>query len=193
MKHKIIAAVCLISAILLSGCSQAPDVPETTAAATAPAMVTEGIPETTEAPTTAETDATEAAAPETGAAEETACAHKYHFKVTKEPTCSASGERLFTCTLCGASYREVIPPLDHAYVKTVKAPDCVNSGCTTYRCKECGDTYTDSFQPALGHDYGPWIIEEEPTEFKTGLSCCTCRRCGERETMVIPQLTPTAP
>ena len=65
-------------------------------------------------------------------------AHDYSSLVTKEATCTASGERTYTCAGCGDSYTEVIPATGHNY------------GCTEtddsyiYTCVNCGDTYTEA-------------------------------------------------
>ena len=65
-------------------------------------------------------------------------AHDYSSLVTKEATCTASGERTYTCAGCGDTYTEVIPATGHNY------------GCTEtddsyiYTCVNCGDTYTEA-------------------------------------------------
>ena len=131
MKRIIITAACLLCAVLLFGCSRTDTVLPTTEAPGTTAASTEEVAETAELSTEAaatETISTETTSPETEAAKETTCSHNYRFKVTKEPTCAASGEKLYTCTRCGASYKEVLEPLAHSYVKTTKAPDCVNPG-----------------------------------------------------------------
>ena len=199
MKRTLLLLTCLILVLSLIGCGHAePDPPqiqdptETTSQVSTEATEKPEPTSETEVPQVpTETEATETSET-TESTEETTCDHSYRSKVTKEPTCSASGEKVYTCTLCGASYKEVLKPLAHSYVETTKAPDCVNTGCTTHLCKECGDSYTDNFQPALGHNYGPWIIVEEPTEFRTGMAECTCSRCGSREPMVLPRLNPDA-
>lgn len=204
MKRTILLLACLILVISLFGCGYAennlppvdPGAQETTALVPSETTTTADKPtvsETTEPAVIPETTITEVGEEETSASAETTCQHTYRSKVTKEPTCSASGEKRYTCTICNASYREVINSLDHAYVTTTKAPDCVNTGSTTHRCKACGTTYTDSFQPAQGHNYGPWIIVREPTQLETGLARCTCIRCGQEDSMVIPRLAPDAP
>lgn len=207
MKYSILMVTGLLAGILLTGCSQAsidtpivePSTPETTFALTSTEeTVTEGTASTTEyTEATACTEITEIPPPEvtqeteTSVTEETACKHSYRSKITKKPTCSSSGEKQFTCSLCGSIYKEILKPLDHAYIKTVKSPDCENSGCTTYLCKECGATYTDNHQPKLGHNFGPQVIVKEPTIYETGLAECVCSRCGKKETIVLPRISPT--
>ena len=45
------------------------------------------------------------------------------------------------------------------------------------------DTYVD----ALGHLYGDWIIEKDPTPMAEGSRYRACTRCGNRETQAIPR------
>ena len=44
-------------------------------------------------------------------------------KVTKEPTCTEKGEKLYTCTVCGETKTEEIPAKGHTYVDG-KCADC---------------------------------------------------------------------
>ena len=46
-------------------------------------------------------------------------------KVTKEPTCTEKGEKLYTCTVCGETKTEEIPAKGHTYVDG--------------KCVDCGD------------------------------------------------------
>ena len=132
-------------------------------------------------------DETEAADEST---QETEHKHDYKFKVTKIPTCTSSGVRTYTCAECGATYTEIIKPLDHSFVITTSEPTCTASGCTTYKCKECGYTYTENIREALGHTYGPMVTLRNPTELEPGLAEHTCNRCGAKETVVLPKLSP---
>ena len=147
--------------------------------------VTEAVIETqTPEPTQVETEAT------IESTLETEHKHDYKFKVTKVPTCTSSGVRTYTCSECGATYTEIIKPLDHSYVITTSEPTCTASGCTTYKCKECGYTYTENIREALGHTYGPMVTIRNPTELEPGLAEHTCNRCGAKETVVLPKLNP---
>ena len=96
--------------------------------------------------------------------------HNYIGEITKEPTCTESGEKTYTCD-CGDSYKEAIDPTGHhyengectdcgekdpdhvhSYTETVmKEPTCTEAGEKTYTC-ECGDSYTEVI-PATGHHY----------------------------------------
>lgn len=111
--------------------------------------------------------------------------HTYTGEVTKAPSCTESGVRTFRCT-CGASYRENIVPLAHAYVVTAHNPTCTQRGNTTYVCKICGYQYQTLDADALGHHFEPWETEEAPSEHQTGLARRQCARCQKTETSVLP-------
>ena len=121
------------------------------------------------------------------ATEPTVHEHDYTGKVTKSPTCTASGVRTFTCE-CGASYQENIQALPHAYVIAVQNPTCIQNGYTTYTCKNCGYSYMELGDPALGHSFGPWSVKKAPTETTTGLAERQCTRCLTSETVTLPSL-----
>ncbi len=96
--------------------------------------------------------------------------HNYVTTITKEPTCTETGEKTFTCD-CGDSYTEEIPAKghnfengectdchekdsnhEHSYTETItKEPTCTEAGEKTYTCK-CGDSYTEVI-PAKGHHF----------------------------------------
>ena len=121
------------------------------------------------------------------ATEPTIHEHTYTWKVTKAPTCTASGVRTYTCA-CGASYQENIEPLAHAYVIAVRNPTCTQNGCTTYTCKNCGYSEMELGESALGHSFGPWTVKKAPTETTTGIAERQCTRCQETETVTLPKL-----
>ena len=155
---------------------------------TAPASTEET--RTPESPITESTEPV-STVPTTTATEETTTAtvheHTYTGKVTKAPTCTASGVRTYTCA-CGASYQENLEPLAHAYVIAVRNPTCTQNGCTTYTCKNCGYSEMELGESALGHSFVPWSIKKAPTETTTGMAERQCTRCQETETVTLPKL-----
>lgn len=44
--------------------------------------------------------------------------------------------------------------------------------------------------PALGHDWGEWVVTKPATETEEGIETRTCARCGKTETRAIPKLVP---
>jgi predicted small lipoprotein YifL len=112
--------------------------PETTAPTTEPS---EEPTEPSEEPTEPSVEPTEPTKP--------SHTHAYTEAVTKQATCSAAGEKTFTCA-CGDSYTEAISKTAHDfYAATCTAPKT---------CKTCKSTEGK----ALGHNY----------------SGKTCSRCG---------------
>ena len=80
------------------------------------------------------------------------CDHSY-TAVTTDPTCTADGSTVYTCSLCGSTKTEILPALDHNYDSVVTEPTCTDPGYTTHTCATCSDTYTDSATDALGHSW----------------------------------------
>lgn len=118
---------------------------------------------------------------------ETHVTHKHHYveTITKEPTCTETGEKTYTCD-CGDSYAEEIPAKGHHYEDgectdcgekdpdyhehsydegvVTKEPTCTEAGEKTFTCSECGHTYTEEI-PETGHNF-----ENN-----------TCTNCGETD------------
>lgn len=108
--------------------------------------------------------------------------HNYVGEVTKEPTCTEAGEKIYACD-CGDSYTDIIDPTghhyengectdcgekdpghEHNYTETIsKEPTCTEEGEKTYTC-DCGDSYTEVIS-ATGH------------HFENG----ECTDCGEKD------------
>ena len=74
--------------------------------------------------------------------------HSYTSKVTKQPTCTTTGVKTFTCS-CGDSYTEKIPATGHKYVDTVVKPTYTEKGYTLHKCSVCGDSYKDNYTAKL--------------------------------------------
>lgn len=98
------------------------------------------------------------------------CALGYHaftdVRISKEPSCTAEGERLYTCVFCGLTNTEVIEKLDHQDVLTqqLQAPTWFASGRGVYVCLTCGRSLEaeiprlspgDNFQQVL-YDRSDW-------------------------------------
>ena len=116
------------------------------------------------------------------------CQHVWdNGKVTKEPTETETGVKTFTCTRCGETKTEVIPPLSHkhSYTAVVTPPTCTEKGYTTHTCS-CGDSYVDTYVDALGHAWDSGKVTKQPTATETGVRTYTCTRCHETKTETIP-------
>lgn len=79
---------------------------------------------------------------ETETREVEADGHTYRVDVV-EPTCEAEGYTLYTCELCGYSYRDMVTPAQgHQWSQwTVeKEADCFHDGTEIRTCATCGET-----------------------------------------------------
>lgn len=92
--------------------------------------------------------------------------------VTKEPTESETGKRLYRCTVCGYERTEVIPVKDPGHVHDYGTEWKSDDAGHWHECS-CGDK-TDLAQ----HREGNGIIIKEPTETETGIKSYPCIDCG---------------
>ena len=109
----------------------------------------------------------------------TVCEHQYSSEQSKAPTCTESGEILYSCTLCSDTYTESIDPIGHT-VETVSSnnPSCTENGEIVYECTLCSYTYTESIDP-IGHSEET-VSGKAPTCTEYGMSGGKiCSVCGE--------------
>ena len=105
---------------------------------------------------------------------------------TVRPTCQHGGYTTVTCMDCGYSYVEnEQPATDHAFLYYITYPSCETDGKQYGRCSYCG-LVEETVLPALGHDYGEWVVTTPATDEHDGVETRTCVRCGESETRSIP-------
>ena len=112
--------------------------------------------------------------------------------VTKQPTATESGIRTYTCTRCGTTKEEVIPPIScnhtNKVVKNVKAATCTEAGYTgdTY-CADCNLLLASgTTTAALGHSWNNGVVTKQPTATEPGIKTYTCNSCGTTKTETIP-------
>ena len=103
------------------------------------------------------------------------------WTVSKEATCTESGEKVRKCSRCDYSESEEIAALGHKYEEIVTAPTCTEAGYTTHTCQVCGDSYIDSELEALGHDLGEWTVSKAATCTEAGEKVRSCSRCDYSE------------
>ena len=66
--------------------------------------------------------------------------------------------------------------------------DCVNSGGSGVVCTHCGYRKYDAVIPAVGHSFGAWVAESEPTCIRAGKESRKCATCGYSESREVPAL-----
>ncbi len=100
-------------------------------------------------------------------------------KVTKQPTCTATGVRTYTCPTCGGTKTESIPVEDHRWNSgsVTKQPTCTATGVKTFTCSSCGETKTES-------------IAIDPKGHTPGLAanCTSPQKCTDCGTQLKPAL-----
>ena len=85
---------------------------------------------------------------------------------------------------------QAIPALGHDYIDAVTAPTCTAQGYTTHTCsRDAGHVVTDSYVPAIGHDWGSWTTVTSATCTVNGTEKRVCANDGAHtETRAIPAL-----
>ena len=113
--------------------------------------------------------------------------HSYTEEITKQPTCTEEGEKIFTCD-CGDTYTEIIPAKGHTEVIDKAVPaTCTTDGKTEgSHCSVCGEVIkAQTVIKATGHKYDDGKITKQPTCTETGVKTYTCSECGATKTETI--------
>lgn len=110
--------------------------------------------------------------------------------VTKEPTCTEKGEKTYSCKRedCDYTETEEIDALGHKLPEDkeiINEPTCTEEGEEKGVCERCGEEVTVNI-PALGHDWGEWVVTKEATADEDGEQERVCSRCDAKETETIP-------
>ncbi|MGN0432497.1 MAG: CAP domain-containing protein [Lachnospiraceae bacterium] len=115
------------------------------------------------------------------------------WKITKEATYTEMGLKEKICPDCHVTLEtENIPvkPHEHDYQITSSTDaTCTEEGNTVKTCSVCGNTTTITI-PAIGHDYGDWIIDTEAGEGTEGSKHKECSRCDSTITEDVDPLPP---
>ena len=98
--------------------------------------------------------------------------------ITKQPTCTETGIKLYTCT-CGNTKEETIKATGHkeGQWETTKQATCTEDGLKIKKCTVCKETIETEVLTKFGHDYKETIIA--PTCTKDGYTKHVCNRCGD--------------
>ncbi len=92
-------------------------------------------------------------------------AHNWNSgKITENPTCTATGIRLLTCTICGTEKKETVGKAEHSY----------DNSCDT-SCNVCGGLRQ------INHSWDAGKVLDQPTCTNTGSRRLTCKVCGTQE------------
>ena len=108
----------------------------------------------------------------------TECSHSYNSGVvTTAPTCTKTGIKTFTCSLCNASYTETVPVTEHKFGswKVTKNATCIATGTEQRNCSSCTKAETRSVSKTE-HNYQSKTIAPTCTDYeKIQYTCKVCQ------------------
>lgn len=118
--------------------------------------------------------------------------HWDNEKITTPPTCTKTGVKQYTCTICSETKTEEIPALGHDYssdwtIDTAAA--CETVGSKSHHCTRCDSKKDITEIPASGkHTWNNGVITKPATIAKEGVKTYTCTVCGVTRTETIAKL-----
>ena len=113
-------------------------------------------------------------------------------KITTAPTCTKTGVKQYTCTICSETKTEEIAALGHDYssdwtIDTAAA--CETVGSKSHHCTRCDSKIDVTEIPASGkHTWNNGVITKPATIAKEGVKTYTCTVCGVTRTETIAKL-----
>ena len=112
-------------------------------------------------------------------------------KITTAPTCTKTGVKQYTCTICSETKTEEIAALGHDYssdwtIDTAAA--CETVGSKSHHCTRCDSKKDVTEIPASGHFWNDGAITTEPTCTDEGVKTFTCNACGKTRTEAVAAL-----
>ena len=118
--------------------------------------------------------------------------HWDDVKITTPPTCTKTGVKQYTCTICSETKTEEIAALGHDYssdwtIDTAAA--CETVGSKSHHCTRCDSKKDVTEIPASGkHTWNNGIITKPATIAEEGVKTYTCTICGVTRTETIAKL-----
>lgn len=105
--------------------------------------------------------------------------HSYTATVTKQPTCTESGEKTYTCS-CGHQYKDVISKTGHTAGswEVKENATCQKEGTEVKKCTSCGKEMETRAIAKTSHTPSDWVVTKEATETAEGTKVKTCTVCG---------------
>lgn len=111
--------------------------------------------------------------------------------VKEEATCTKTGSKEFTCTVCGEKKTEELEKLPHTVVKDeAKESTCTEDGKTEgSHCSVCKEVLkAQEIIPKTGHVWDEGKVTKEPTHKTTGIKRFHCTKCGIGGTIILDKL-----
>ena len=116
--------------------------------------------------------------------------HKFgEWEIIKEATCTTTGSRKHTCSVCKKTKSEIIVSTGHIYSdwKVIKEATCSEFGTQRATCTKCGEPISDLIEK-LPHTYDEWQVTKEATCLYEGTKKHVCSECGHVETKTLPMI-----
>ena len=116
------------------------------------------------------------------------CQHNYTKSITKQPTCTESGIKTFTCSICGDSRTEEIPAAGHSFSADWTIDEeatCAKEGSKSHHCSVCGAVTDITSIPKTAHTYKNKKVTKRATTSKNGTFTAVCSVCGAEQTETI--------
>lgn len=111
--------------------------------------------------------------------------------IIKKPTCTDDGIKNGICSRCNKKVNVIIPATGHkeAAEKDIQ-PTCTQDGLSGKKhCFVCDEVLDEGkVIPKLGHSFGNWKLEKQPTTAQTGLRSRECTRCDYFDIDIIPMV-----
>ena len=113
-------------------------------------------------------------------------------KITTPPTCTKTGVKQYTCTICSETKTEEIAALGHDYssdwtIDTAAA--CETVGSKSHHCTRCDSKKDVTEIPASGKPtWNNGVITKPATIAEEGVKTYTCTICGVTRTETIAKL-----
>ena len=117
--------------------------------------------------------------------------HWDNGKITTDPTCTETGTKQYTCTICGETRTEEVAASGHDYSAewTVdKKAGCEAAGSKSHHCTRCDSRRDETEIPAAGHRWDEGVITVKPTCTDKGVKTFTCKSCGKTKTEAVEAL-----
>lgn len=105
--------------------------------------------------------------------------HHFVSALTKNPTCTDTGTKTYTCTSCGLIIEKSLPALGHSFSNEWTSDDEFHWHAST-----CGH---DVAKDKEEHNWVAGAVLSEPTHSTEGLQRFECSICGQIKTEAIPK------
>ncbi len=116
------------------------------------------------------------------------CEHSYVKGETTAPTCEAEGFTIYTCSLCGNSYKgDTVAAFGHDLSEATVNATCTTAGSVTTSCSRCDYSKITAI-PSLGHTFSESAVTKQPSCTEPGTETGVCVVCGETAEKAIPAM-----